>query len=173
MNISPLTLLIAGGAVLFVVVVLGLLLKLYKTTTDLSKSFAKLGYVNREDAKKYFSEAAEKVVEMNTNVYQQNQKLIEDGMRKALADSGQAMEGALAKSQQDAGAVVVKAQSSAQQIILTAQRDSEQYFDRSLSNAVSAIEWTLEQYTKKHLDVHQHQEVIDALLEEYINERRS
>lgn len=173
MNISPPLLVLCGCAALFVIGIVFVLVKLYLTTSELNKSFAKLGYVTREDAKKYFGDAAEKVVDMNSSFYQQYQRIIEDGVRKALSESGTVMEESIAKAQHDAGTIVVHAQANAQQILATAKQDSEQYYDRAVSEAASAMEWALEQYLKEHFDVHQHEQIIDKLLEAYINERRS
>lgn len=146
--------------------------KLARTMKDLDNSFAKLGYLAREDAKKYFGDAADKVVDMNSSFYQQYQKMIEDGVRTVLAQSGEVMEGSLKKAQAEAGQITVKAQADAQGILQTAREDSRRYFDQAVSEAVDAIEWAMEQYIKDHVDVRQHEEIITKLIEAYINERK-
>lgn len=164
---------------IFIALGVGLLLLLlvcifiiYRRINSLNTSFAKLGYVNREDAKKYFGDAADKVSDMNSSFYQQYQKIIEDSVRKVLSESGQVMEGSLVKAQQDAGSIVLKAQQDAQQILASTKQDAKQYFERALSESVDAMEWALEQYLDEHLSLKQHETIIDKLLQAYVNERK-
>lgn len=144
-----------------------------KMVNRLNSSFAKLGFVAREDAKKYFGDAAEKVVDMNSSFYQQYQSMIDEGVRKVLAESGNVMADSLAKAEQQAGSVILKAQENAQQILASTEQDAAAYYDRALSRSVDAMEWTLEQYMGEHLDITKHEEVIERLLEAYVNERRT
>lgn len=163
---------IAGVAVVFIAGLIYVIYRLFRSLNLLNRSFAKLGYVTREDAKLYFGEAADKVVDMNSTFSEQHQKMIEDGVRKALAESGDAMEGSLLKSQQDAGNILLKAQQDAIQIVESTKEDAKHYYERAISDAVDAIEWTLGQYMKTHMDVRQHEEIIDNLLKAYIHERK-
>lgn len=155
--------LIGLGTVLFI---------LHRSVAHLNASFAKLGYITREDAKKYFGDAADKVVDMNASFTQQYQDMIEKAVKQALKETGQVMEGSIQKAQQDAAAVILKAQQDAQAILQSKQKEAERYFDRMIGNSVEAIQWTLEQYAREHFDVSEHEAIINKLLEVYLNERR-
>lgn len=146
--------------------------RLFHGLSNLNNSFAKLGYLNREDAKLYFGQAADKVADMNSSFSQQYQKMIEEGVRKALSASGDVMEGSLLKAQQDAGTVLLRAQQDAVQIVASTKEDADHYYSRAIAEAVDTLEWTLEQYLKTHMDVKQHEAVIDELLKAYVHERR-
>jgi len=172
MNLLPSNIIGVGAAVVSLVVLVFIIYRLFRSLNLLNRSFAKLGYVTREDAKMYFGEAADKVVDMNSSFSQQYQKMIEDGVRKALADGGNVMEGSLLKSQQDAGNILLKAQQDALQIVDSTKEDAKHYYERAISDAVDTIEWTLGQYLKTHMDVRQHEEIIDNLLKAYIHERK-
>lgn len=173
MNISqPNLFVIILITVAFVIIIITTLIML-SMIRRLNASFAKLGYVTREDAKKYFGDAADKVVDMNSNFSQQYQEMIDSGVRKVLSESGEVMAGSLAQAQQEAGAVILKAQEDARQIMSATKADAEVYYNKALNEAVDAVEWTMEQYVKSHMDVKEHEEVIKRLLETYINERRT
>lgn len=172
MNLAQPYVIGVGIAAAILTVLAFIIYRLFHTLNLLNKSFAKLGYVTREDAKLYFGEAADKVADMNSTFYQQYQKMIEDGVRKVLAESGDVMEGSLVKAEQDAGTILLKAQQDALQIVDSTKNDSKHYYDQAILESVDTIEWTLEQYLKTHLDVKQHEDIIDNLLKAYIHERR-
>ncbi|HMR73050.1 MAG TPA: hypothetical protein PKD68_03530 [Candidatus Saccharibacteria bacterium] len=139
----------------------------------LNTRFAKLGYVAREDAKKYFGDAAEKVVDMNSGFYEQYQTVIDSSVRKVLSDSGTIMAQTLGDAERRAGEVILKAQEDAKQITASAQAETEEYYERALSRSVDAIEWALEQYIHDSLDVRQHEDIVKNLVDTYVNERRN
>ena len=164
---------IAAVATILCVVAFVVFYRLFRSVKTLNNSFAKLGYVNREDAKKYFGEAADKVVDMNTGFNEQYQKLIEDAIKKAMLDSGAVMETTLIRAEQEAGAVVLKAQEHAQQILESAKKEATHFSDRAVGNAVDAISWSLEEYLRTDFSIGEHEDVIMKLLERYLNERRN
>ncbi|MDB5182152.1 MAG: hypothetical protein JWP13_915 [Candidatus Saccharibacteria bacterium] len=167
--------LIIAAVVVAALLVLGMGIALYSLQRSLAKlhaSFAKLGYANREDAKKYFEETAERVAEMNKSFYQQHQKMIEDGVRKVLSESSLVVEETLLKAHQDSGEIIIKAQQEGQQILESTRKNAELYYDRAIDEAVDTLQWTLEQYLMGHMDIKQHEEVITKLVSTYVNERR-
>jgi hypothetical protein len=172
MTESPLVLAAAGAAVLLVVGFIVFLYRVHHGLSRLQASFAKLGYANREDAKKYFEEAADKVTEMNSAYYQQQQKMIEDGVRRVLAESSQIIEQTLVQAQRDAGEIIIRAQQEGEQIRASTRQDAQRYYDQAVEDAVDTLEWTLEQYLMGHMDIRQHEEVITKLVDTYTNERK-
>lgn len=168
---TNLTLIVIVGIILLIMFVL--LSLQFVMIRRLNDSFAKLGYVTREDAKKYFGDASEKVVEMNSSFYNQYQEMIDAGVRKVLSESGHVMAGSIAKAQQEAGQVLLKAQEDARHIVDSAKTDSQQYYHRALSESIDTIAWALERYVNDSLDVKKHEEIVMKLLEAYVNERRS
>jgi hypothetical protein len=157
------------------IVLIGLGIALFRMQRSLGKlhaAFAKLGYANREDAKKYFEEAADKVADMNRSFYAQHQKVIEEGVRKVLSESSLVVEETILKAQKDAGDIIIRAQQEGEQILASTRKDAQHYYDRAVEDAVDTLEWTLEQYLMGHMDIKQHEEVIIKLLQTYINERK-
>lgn len=173
MNISQPTLILAGIVSIALVIIIIIIIIILRMMHRLNSSFAKLGYVTREDAKKYFGDAADKVTDMNSTFYQQNQEMIDSGVRKVLEESGQVMAGSIAQAQQQAGNVILKAQEDARQIIASTKTEAQQYYTKALGESVDAMEWALEQYMKDNLNIKQHEDIITRLLETYINERKS
>ena len=150
-----------------------LLVVLLKLVMNLNASFAKLGYVAREDAKKYFGDAAEKVTDMNSTFYTQYQEMIDAGVRKVLAESGQVMSESFSKAEKQAADIVLTAQQEARQIIESTQKDSNEYYKRALAESVDAMKWALEQYLNDHLDIRRQEDIVKSLIEAYVDERRS
>jgi F0F1-type ATP synthase membrane subunit b/b' len=169
---NPLTLAAIVAAVLLVAGTAFTLYRVQRGLARLHASFAKLGYANREDAKKYFEEASQKVADMNTSYYMQQQKMIEEGVRKVLSESSLIIEETLLKAQKDAGDIIIKAQQEGEQIRTSTKKDAQRYYDQAIEDAVDTLEWTLEQYLMGHMDVRQHEDVITKLVDTYINERK-
>lgn len=172
MTTSPMILAALGVAGLVVVVLVVSLFRVQRGLARLHGSFAKLGYANREDAKKYFEEAAQKVADMNDSFYAQHQKMIEEAVRKVLSESSLVVEETILKAQKDAGDIIIKAQQEGEQIRASTKRDAQRYYDQAVEDAVDTLEWTLEQYLMGHMDLKQHEEVITKLVSTYINERK-
>lgn len=169
---SPVALAAAAVAV-FLVIGLGVaLIGVRSSLKKLHASFAKLGYANREDAKKYFEEASQRVAEMNESYYAQQQKMIEEGVRKVLSESSLVVEETILKAQKDAGEILIRAQQEGEQIRASTQKDAQRYYDQAVEDAVDTLEWTLEQYLMSHMDLQQHEDVIMKLVRTYIDERK-
>lgn len=166
------------GVVLFLfgviaIALLGMVARLYFMINDLNASFAKLGYVIREDAKKYFDEAADKIIDTNEQFQSSYTKIVRDGTMSALGDAGTIMEKTLENAHREAGLVVLKAREDAQRIIVAARHETENYNEQALNRSADMVQWVISQYTKETFTIDQHKHIINKLLDEYINEHRS
>jgi len=159
---------IAGGFILLLVFVV----RLFLMTRRLSDSFNKLGFVVREDAKKYFDDAAGKLVETNRQFKQQYERIVQESTRSSLVDSGVVMEKALADAQHEAGQIILKAQEEARQIVDASKQHARECYMQSLNQSVQALSWTLEQYSGKQLGISEHEQIISTLLQAYVDENR-
>lgn len=159
------------GVVAFVLLIL--IIRLYIMVNRLNSAIAKLGYVIREDAKKYFDEAAEKIIDTNGQFQKLYTKIVRDGTASALNDAGTVMEQTFEKAHGEAEAVVVKARDDARRILTAAQTETVTYVSRALGQSADTIQWVMEQYIKETYSVDQHRDLINKLLEEYINENRT
>lgn len=164
------------GTILFAVtaiLLLALIIRLYIIIHRLNTSFAKLGYVIREDAKKYFDDAAGKIIDTNEQFQASYTKIVRDGTMAALTDAGQAMETTLVSAHQDAGKVILEAREDAQRIMGAARNEATTYTNQALSQSADTIRWVMEQYIGQTYSIEEHHHLIKKLLDEYINERRS
>ena len=161
----------SNWAVIAVLAVAGILLLLIiRLSIHMSKlqtSMAKLGYVIREDAKKYFDDAAHSIVQANDQFQGKNIEIIRKGTKSALSDAGHIMEESLAKAQADAGKVALEAREEARRIIESARQESIVYKQQALEQSVATIQMTLEQYVAEALTVEQHEELIKRLVEQH------
>lgn len=162
-----------GIGAVAVVLIVALIVRLYFSVNKINSSIAKLGYVIREDAKKYFDEAAVTITETNETSRKQSVTLITEASRQALAESGAVMEQTLATAHQQAGSIILKAREDAKHILEAAQAEAEQKKTQVLNASASTIDWMLEQYTGQNMSVSQHEALIQKLLNEYINENRN
>jgi F0F1-type ATP synthase membrane subunit b/b' len=154
-------------------VLLGLILYLIVMMRRLNASFAKLGFLVREDAKKYFDEAADKIVDTNKQFQDTYVEIVHKGTQTALQDVSNVMRTAVVKAQQDAGSIIIEARKQAQDIIVGAQHESAEYKQKALEQSAQTIEWVVGQYIGKTYTDQQHIDLIRSLLLEYINENRT
>lgn len=148
------------------------IVRLYLMVGNLNTSISKLGYVIREDAKKYFDEAAGKLIETNEQFSELYTKIVKEGTTLALNEAGSTMERSLEKSHRAASQIILKAREDSQQILKAAQADAEQHSTHVFEQSSVTIQWVLEQYVKETFSVDQHTDIINKLLDEYINENR-
>lgn len=156
-----------------VIVVLFIVVRLYFLVVKLNTSFAKLGYVVREDAKKYFDEASSKIVDTNQQFQSFYAKIVQDGTQKALSETGGMFEEAMTKAQKEAGDIILRSREDARRIIEAANTESQRKSNEAFNRSAETIRWVMEQYIKKSYSIDDHQDAIMKLLNEYINEHRS
>jgi hypothetical protein len=167
---SQVILCLVGAGVLALLFLVG---RLYFITRHLNNSFAKLGFLMREDAKKYFDDAAGKIVDTNEQFQKMYQGIVEEGTKKVLMDSGVVMEKSIMDAQAKAGTIIVGAQSDAQNIIKAAETEAQKKLDQSLQQAVDTLSWTMEQYLKQHYSLSEHEAQIQQLVDKYVDEHRN
>lgn|GEM_PF-3054355 len=138
----------------------------------LAASFAKLGFVVREDAKKYFDDASATLVTTNQEFKQAYTDIVANGTKQALAESATDMEQVLAGAQNEAGNIVLQAREDARRITLAARTSAAEETARSLDGAADTISWVMGKYIQETYSVEQHKALIDKLIEEYIHEHR-
>ena len=170
MTINDTILLSAVGAV--AIVLLFVVVRVLIMTSHINGAFAKLGFIVREDAKKYFDDAAGKIVDTNDRLSEQYRKVVEESTKKVLADSGGIMEHSVAEAQARAGQIILQAQTDAQRIIGDARERADQERQMALTRTVDAVSWTMQQYLKKGYDASQHEELIQQIITTYVNEHR-
>jgi hypothetical protein len=149
-----------------------LVVRLYILTKHVSSSFAKLGFIVREDAKKYFDDASEKIVTTNKQFQEMYQGVVEEGTKRALTDTTQVIERAVVDAQQQAGKIVLNAQVDAQQIINEAKVQAAAQMNQTLERTADTVAWVLEQYMKESYSVKQHEVLIEKLVKMYVDEHR-
>ena len=155
------------------VTLLIVVLRLYFMIHQINSSFAKLGYVLREDAKKYFDETAEKLVSTNAQLQESYTKIVHDGTMSALSEASQAIEKTLVVAHKDAGDVVLRAREEAQRIVSESRSEADVQLNQALSRSSDAIQWVMGQYVGQTFTSYQHEVIITKLLDEYINENRN
>lgn len=160
------------GCILGVLVLLILVVRLTLIVGKIDSSLAKLGFVIREDAKKYFDDAAHSIVETNEKFQDTYVSIVKDGTKSALSDAGAVMEGSIAKAQQDAGEVILGAREEARRIVEAAKTEAGSYKQQALNESTATIQWVIEQYAGQTMSVEEHETIIKNLIDQYINENR-
>lgn len=158
---------------IIIIIVLALMVRLYLLVSKLNTSFAKLGYIIREDAKKYFDSASNKIIDTNQQFQSFYTQIVHDGTAKALNEAGDTLESTLAKAQQEAGDIIMRSREDARRIIEAATQEANKQSEYVFNNSADTIRWVMEQYIGKEYSIDQHRDLIMKLLDEYINERRA
>lgn len=173
-NLNIYTIGVVGGIILLLgLVLLVLMAVVYKALKNLEGSFAKIGYVAREDTKHYFEESAEKALEVSRIAIDENKKQIEDTMKQALADSGNILRDTLAQAEKQAGEIILQAHRDADNIKKQATQDADKYFKLLIDQSAEAIDWALAQFVKEEMSVKDHEELIGKLVNSYLNDHRT
>lgn len=163
---------IAGALAAAILLLLVFLLRIWILVRHLNSSFAKLGFLVREDAKKYFDDAADKIVDTNEQFQQTYKKIVEDGTRAVLAESSTITERVLIDAHGQANKIVLTARTDAQQILQAAQKDAGLHAQRTLQQTGDAIGWVMSQYLGEVYTVAEHEELIEKLVKMYVDEHR-
>lgn len=169
MNSGVVTVLIIGAISL----IFGLIIYLIVMMRRMNASFAKLGFLIREDAKKYFDEAADKIVDTNKQFQETYTEIVHKGTQSALQDVGSVMKTAVIDAQKDAGSIIIEARQQAQDITLAAKTEAQNYKQHALEQSSQTLEWVISQYTGKTYSDEEHVELIRSLLLEYVSENRT
>lgn len=154
-------------ALLFILV-LGMFVKISK----LNNSFAKLGFFVRDDAKKYFKDAADGIQEVNAKLQESNQAVIEKGVSAALQEAEQILEPVVKKAHDEASEIILESRIEAQNIIEASKQDANANAKKVVDRSSEAIRWIMNQYAGETLTDEKHEELVKKLLDEYINESR-
>lgn len=148
------------------------LVRVWLLVRRINASFAKLGFIMREDAKKYFEDAANKIVETNEQFQQNYQKIVEDGTRAVLQESTSLTEKAIADAHVRANEIVLRARTDAQQIIKGAELEANQHAEKTLQRTGDAIGWVMSQYLGEVYSTEAHEALIEQQVRKYVNEHR-
>lgn len=167
-NINILTIIIVVVLVTLTVAVI----RLFFMSKKVLGSFAKLGFLMREDAKKYFDDAAVKIVDTNEEFQEMYQKIVENGTKEALKDASTIMRTVISNAHEESAKTVLKAQTDAANIISSAEKEASEKKRQIIEQAVETIRWTLNEYVAETFTVEQHEELINKLLQGYIDEQR-
>ena len=160
-------------SVLVVLVLLAFTAKLFLMLRELSTRFASLGFVVREDAKRYFDDAAAKIVDTNLNFRESYVQIVEEGTVNALSQTAQTVEGSIVAAQREANQIILRARDDARRINVESRKMAMDEMSRSLGNAADTISWVLEQYVHETFTIEKHKYVIDKLVAEYLDEYKN
>lgn len=139
----------------------------------LNASFAKLGFLVREDAKKYFDDAADKIIDTNEQFEQMYKKIIEEGTHAALSSSSAITEKVVMDAHGRANEVVLSARIDAQRILQAAQKEANLHAEQTLQRTGDVVEWVMSQYLGEVYSAKEHEALIEKLVRTYINEHKS
>ena len=163
---------LVGGAVCVAVTLLVLVIRLYVMLHHLDTSIAKLGYVIREDAKKYFDDAAAKIVDTDVQFQTMYTKIVHEGTAQALTDVSDSVEKAITSANTEANNIIMQAHKEAQNIMTSAQGEVAAQSDRALGESAATIAYVMEQYSGQTMNLDEHQALIKRLLDEYVSENK-
>lgn len=154
-------------------ILLILIVRLFIMVKQLNSASAKLNYVIRQDAKKYFDEAADKIIDTNQQFQTSYTQIVHDGTMSALSDASVSLEKAINNAQKDAGDIIIKAREDAHRIVESAKKEADVCMNKALSQSADTIQWVMGQYVGQTFSDERHNELINKLLDEYIDEHRS
>lgn len=162
---------VAIGVVIGLIIAVAIV-RVYFMTRSLNDSFAKLGYVIREDTKKYFDETTGKIIRTNEQLQSSYTEVVHKGTTSALAEASKTLESTLADAQKEAGDIIIKAREDAQRILIEARSESDKKIAEAMNYSSEVIRWSMEQYVRNEYTIDQHRDTIIKLVEEYTGGKR-
>lgn len=163
---------IAGALAAAILLLFVFLVRVWILVRQLNASFAKLGYLVREDAKKYFDDAAGKIVDTNEQFQEMYKKIVMEGTRSVLNESSTITEKIMVDAHGRANNVVLAARTDAQQILQAAQKEADIHANRTLQQTGDVIGWVMSQYLGEVYSVADHEALIEKLVKNYTDEHR-
>jgi vacuolar-type H+-ATPase subunit H len=145
---------------------------LHKNLKKISESFGKIGYLAREDTKRYFKESSDKAIEVFAGAAEKNKEIIGQTMQKVLIDSASVVKESISSAEREASLIITEARKEAVNIKKEAEEESNKYFDKIISDAVQAVDWSVEQFIKDNYSVKEHEDIVRRLINIYVDEHR-
>jgi len=160
------------ATVILLIVIAFFLVRLYGAYKRMDESFAKIGYLAREDTKKYFDQASSDATGIYNEALQKSKTVIEESLNDIISRSQAITEKTIADAQKQASGIILQANEEAEKIKSSAKEGSSKYFDQAVGSAVEAIEWSMTQYIKEKFTLSEHEEIIKKLVDVYVDERK-
>lgn len=158
---------------LLIIILIILAICLYFSFKAMQDSFNKIGYIAREDTKRYFADSAEQAKDVYIKALEQNKEVILESMNKAVSESSEKMKGVIGEAEKQAAEIILSSHRDAESINseakTRAQKDSEQMLDET----AKVIDWAMSQYIKENFSIAEHEEIIRKLITSYLNEQRN
>jgi len=156
--------------IIFLVILLGFVIKLYSDYHHLNNSLAKLGYVIREDMKNLWASVEEKYVQIQNSYSMQNQEIIKKAIAEILKDQqaihNQIYLEAQAKGQQIVNEARQQAEGIQSQLVI----DQKKMLSNTLEKSASIIENVLKVYIGENFNIENHEEIIKKLFSNFIED---
>lgn len=147
-------------------------LKLNSNLKRINESFNKLGFIAREDTKKYFDESSQKATAIYQESAEVNKAIIEETMGRVLKDSSSLVKETISEAEKDASAILTQARFESINIKRTAQEEATKKFENLIDNSVQAVDWAMEQFIKEKYSYKEHEAIIKKLIDIYVNEHK-
>jgi len=147
-------------------------LRLNSNLRKINESFNKIGFIAREDTKKYFDESSQKATDIFQESADANKVIIEETMSKVLKDSSSLIRETISEAEKDASEILTQARFESLNVKRAAQQDANKKFDNLVDSSVQAVDWAMEQFIKEKYSYKEHEEIIKKLIDIYVNEHR-
>ena len=115
---------------IFALIILLLILRLIFLYHKLENSFSKLGYIIREDSKKFFLNSEEKNQNMQEANFSDNKNIVKQAVEEILDEQKKQVTITYIETQKQAEKILTEARGKADQIISQAKKDSQDIFER-------------------------------------------
>ena len=147
-----------------------LLIKIFRLYKKLDSSFAKLGFVIREDSKHYFENSSDKYQVMQQNFFQQNKAVIKEAIGEILVEQNSTLEKQLEDASQKANQIIAEAQKEAENIKLSMGQEKKRIVQSAANEACQIIERAFSDFIHESFSLKEHEKIIQKLIDEHLND---
>ncbi|HUD21058.1 MAG TPA: hypothetical protein VMQ44_03275 [Candidatus Saccharimonadales bacterium] len=159
------------GLILAVAVII-LILRLILLYKRLDNSFSKIGYVIREDAKKFFTDAEEKHLELQKNYLSSNKETVKAAVEEILEEQKKQTSQAYLEAQKLTEKMLGEAREKADRIVSLAETESQNISQRTMEKSAYVIESVLAEFVKESFTAKDHDKVIKRILADITKDER-
>ena len=147
---------IIGGVLLLCLI---LIIRLFVLFSKNNQGITKIGYVMREDSRKYF-EAIEIVAKSIQERYAKgNRDLIQEAIQEVMNKQGEVVADNIARASAKGDAIIQRANQEAKMIISEAQTEKEKVLDRIMSQSTYIMEKSISNFIQDNFTVEQQQDI--------------
>lgn len=151
--------------IITLLIVLFFSFKILRAYRSIDNSFSKLGYIIREDSKKYFDEVGAKILLDKKGAEAENKRIITEALIQAMTSQNSQSSKIIEQTNNDIQQTISQARQTAQDIIKQAEDQAVEINEKVMKKMVLIVEKALTEYVDQNFSEADREKSVMASLE--------